>query len=327
MSSAGPAGAGATGNGFRRALVTGGAGFIGHHLAAGLLRRGLEVTVLDNLSMGRRENVPEGARFLEGDVRDAELVTVALQGVDCVFHEAAIVSIRASVEGFVRDADVNLLGTLNVLQCMADSGVRKAVFASSMAVYADRERPLPLREDAPVAPISPYGIAKLAAERYWLMMCSHFGLPGTVLRYFNTYGPNQTPTPYVGVITIFINRLLRGEAPLILGDGEQRRDFVHVDDIVAANLAVLDADASAVAGRTFNVGTGRATSVNEVAAQLIAVLAPGLVPRHAPPVEGELRNAIADVSAIREAIGWSPAHDRVDFGEVVAWWRRHGAAR
>jgi len=302
----------------RKALVTGGAGFIGHHLSAALLARGLEVTVLDDLSVGRRENVPAGARFVQGDVRDPEAVTVALAGADCVFHEAAVVSIRASVEGFVRDADVNLTGTLNLLQCMADGGVQKAVFASSMAVYADSERPVPLGEGAPLAPISPYGIAKLAAERYWLMMCAHHGLSGTVLRYFNTYGPGQTPTPYVGVITIFINRLLRGEIPVIYGDGEQRRDFVHVDDVVAANLAVLDGEAG---GLTLNVGTGQATSVNEIARALIAELKPGAEPRYAPEQEGEMRNAVADVSAIRAALGWSPRRPRVDFADVVSWWR------
>ena len=305
-------------NAHKRALVTGGAGFIGHHLAQALLARGLEVTVLDDLSVGRRENVPAGARFIQGDVRDPEAVTVALTGADCVFHEAAVVSIRASVEGFLRDADVNLTGTLNLLQCMADSGVRKAVFASSMAVYADSDRPVPLAEGAPLAPISPYGIAKLAAERYWLMLCAHHGFPGTVLRYFNTYGPGQTPTPYVGVITIFINRLLRGETPVIYGDGEQRRDFVHVDDIVSANLATLDGDA---AGRILNVGTGRATTVNEIARALIAELHPGLEPRYAPAQEGEMRNAVADVSAIRAALGWAPARTQVDFGDVVSWWR------
>ena len=305
-------------NAHKRALVTGGAGFIGHHLAAALLARGLEVTVLDDLSVGRRENVPPGARFIQGDVRDPEAVTVALTGADCVFHEAAVVSIRASVEGFLRDADVNLTGTLNLLQCMADSGVRKAVFASSMAVYADSERPLPLAEGAPLAPISPYGIAKLAAERYWLMLCAHHGFSGTVLRYFNTYGPGQTPTPYVGVITIFINRLLRGETPVIYGDGEQRRDFVHVDDIVSANLAALDGDAS---GQTLNVGTGRGTTVNEIARALIAELHPGLEPRYAPAQEGEMRNAVADVSAIRAALGWAPGRTQVDFGDVVSWWR------
>ena len=309
----------------RRALVTGGAGFIGHHLARALLARGLEVTVLDDLSMGRRENVPERARFVQGDVRDPAAVREALRDADAVFHEAAIVSIRASVDGFVRDAEVNLLGTLQVLQCMAEARVKKAVLASSMAVYADSERPVPVGEDFACAPVSPYGVAKLACERYWHMMCRHFGIAGTVLRYFNTYGPNQTPTPYVGVITIFIQRLLAGEVPVIFGDGEQRRDFVHVDDIVSANLAVLDAEAS---GRTFNVGTGHATSVNEIARELARILAPGVAPRHVPAMPGEMRNCIADVSALGVALGWKPAHSGVRYADVVEWWRaRNGSAR
>jgi UDP-glucose 4-epimerase len=307
----------------RRALVTGGAGFIGHHLAHALVRRGVEVTVLDDLSMGRSENVPPGARLVLGDVRDPEAVALAMQGADAVLHEAAIVSIRASLDGFVRDADVNLLGTLNVLQCMADSGVTRALFASSMAVYADSEAPVPLREDALLQPVSPYGIAKLAAERYWLMMCAHAGISGTALRYFNTYGPNQTPTPYVGVITIFINRLLRGELPVVFGDGEQRRDFVHVDDIVAANLAVLDGPPEVTAGRVFNVGTGHATSVNDIARELCALLAPGSEPRRAEAQAGEMRNAIADVSALRETLGWKPSRPTVRFADVVEWWRAH----
>ena len=302
----------------RRALVTGGAGFIGHHLVRALLARGLEVTVLDDLSMGRRENVPQAARFIEGDVRDADAVREALRDVEIVFHEAAVVSIRASVDGFVRDAEVNLLGALRVLQAMAGSGVQKAVLASSMAVYADSERPVPVREDFPCAPISPYGVAKLASERYWLLMCRHFGIAGTVLRYFNTYGPNQTPTPYVGVITIFIQKLLAGEAPVIYGDGEQRRDFVHVDDIVSANLAVLEGDAG---GRIFNVGTGRATSVNDIARELARILAPGVEPRHVAAVPGEMRNSIADVSALGAALGWKPARVGVEYTDVVEWWR------
>ncbi len=304
-----------------RVLVTGGAGFIGHHLAHALVRRGVGVTVLDDLSMGRRENVPAGARFVRGDVRDLAAVRDALEGVDAVLHEAAIVSIRASVEHFVRDAEVNLMGTLQLLKEMAGRPVRRAVLASSMAVYADSPRPDPLSERAPTEPIAPYGAAKLAAERYWLMMGALAGVPSTVLRYFNTYGPNQTFTPYVGVITIFIQRLLAGQPPVIFGDGEQRRDFVHVDDIVAANLAVLDASDAAVAGRVFNVGTGHATSVNEIAAGLIGVLAPGTRPEYAPPQAGEMRNAIADVSAIRRALGWSPRRVPVDFADVVDFWK------
>lgn len=305
-----------------RVLITGGAGFIGHHLAHALVRRGTAVTVLDDLSMGRRENVPDGARFVEGDVRDPAAVRAALDGVDAVLHEAAIVSIRASVEHFVRDAEVNLMGTLTLLQQMAGRPIRRAVLASSMAVYGDSPRPDPLPEHAPTEPIAPYGAAKLAAERYWLMMGAQMGVPATALRYFNTYGPNQTFTPYVGVITIFIRRLLEGTPPVIFGDGEQRRDFVHVDDIVAANLAVLDAPAAAVAGGVFNVGTGRATSVNEIAAGLIAALAPGLRPEHAPAQAGELRNAIADSSALRRATGWEPGRVGVDFAGVVDFWRR-----
>jgi UDP-glucose 4-epimerase len=154
-------------------------------------------------------------------------------------------------------------------------------------------------------------------------MARHFGIEATVLRYFNTYGPAQTPTPYVGVITIFVDRLLRGEPPVIYGDGEQRRDFVHVEDIVSANLAVVDGDC---AGRTFNVGTGHATSVNEIARELLARLAPHLLLRYAAPVDGEMRNAIADTSALRAATGWAPSRPQPDFDHVVQYWRsRHGS--
>ena len=308
-----------------RVLVTGGAGFIGHHLTRALLARGVAVTVLDDLSMGRRENVPAAARFVAGDVRDARALDDALDGVDAVLHQAAVVSIRASVEHFVRDAEVNLMGTLILLREIASRRIARAVLASSMAVYADSPRPEPLCEEAPAVPISPYGVAKLAAERYWLLIGAQAGVAATVLRYFNTYGPNQTPTPYVGVITIFIERLLAGAAPRIFGDGEQARDFIHVDDVVAANLAVLDAPVAAVAGRVFNVGTGHATSVNAVAAALIDALAPGTQPEHLPSQPGEMRNAIADPSAIREAVGWTPRRVPPDFGDVIAFWR--GQAR
>lgn len=304
------------------ALITGGAGFIGHHIAHALIARGVAVTVLDDLSMGKRANVPNAARFVQGDVRDPAAVRTALDGVDAVLHQAAIVSIRASIEHFVRDADVNLMGTLNLLQQMAGRPIRRALLASSMAVYADSPTPAPLSERAPTEPIAPYGAAKLAAERYWLMMNQQAGIPATALRYFNTYGPNQTFTPYVGVITIFIQRLLAGEAPIIFGDGEQRRDFIHVDDIVAANLAVLDAPDGAGVGHVFNVGTGRATSVNEIAAGLIALIAPDRTAEHAPAHGGEMRNAIADIAAIRTALGWQPRRVPISFADVVEFWRQ-----
>jgi UDP-glucose 4-epimerase len=304
-----------------RVLVTGGAGFIGHHLVHALVRRDVAVTVLDNLVVGRRENVPARARFVEGDVCDPAAVRDALDGADTVLHLAAMVSIRASVEHFVRDAQVNIMGTLNLLQQMAGRPIRRAILASSMAVYADSDQAEPLSERSRTEPIAPYGAAKLAAEHYWRMMGADAGITATALRYFNTYGPNQTYTPYVGVITIFVRKLLAGEPPVIFGDGEQRRDFVHIDDVVGATLAVLDAPEKAVAGQVFNVGTGHATSVNEVASGLIAMLAPGIRPEYAPHQPAELRNAVADATSIRRTLGWVPQRAKVDFTDVVEFWR------
>ncbi len=304
----------------RRALVTGGAGFIGSRLSRALLAKGHEVVVLDDLSMGRRENVPAGAEFIEGDVRSGEDVRRALAGVDVVFHEAAKVSIRASMAQFYADADTNFMGTLNLLQCLQASAVRKLVFASSMAVYADSPSPVPIAEDHPAEPLSPYGIAKLAAEKYCRQIAAELGIGCNVLRYFNTYGPGQTFTPYVGVITIFIRHLLEGRQPTIFGDGEQRRDFVHVDDIVQANLLAMD---SPVGEGVFNVGTGRAKSVNEIAALLCARLAPDCRPAHEQAHRAELRYSIADIGRIGAALGYRPVHTlegKID--EVIDYYRQ-----
>ncbi|MEM4724866.1 MAG: NAD-dependent epimerase/dehydratase family protein, partial [Candidatus Hadarchaeum sp.] len=249
--------------GYRRALVTGGAGFIGSHLVERLLQEGLQVIVLDDLSMGKRENVPNGAEFVLGDVRDPAVVSAALSGVDAVFHLAARVSIRASVAGFYEDAETNLMGTLNVLRACASAGIKKFIYASSMAVYADSAEPVPIPETHPTVPISPYGVAKLASERYAMLVAAQSGFQAVALRYFNTYGPRQSFTPYVGVITIFIQRLLRGEPPLIFGDGEQCRDFVYVGDVVEATYRAL---VSSVEGEVFNIGSGVGTSVNQIAA-------------------------------------------------------------
>ena len=216
---------------YKRALVTGGAGFIGSHLARALLKEHIEVVVLDNLSMGKIENVPEGAEFICGDVRSKDDTIRALHGVDIVFHEAARVSIRSSVEHFHDDAENNLMGTINLLRCCQADKVKKIIFASSMAVYADCKGPIPIVEDYTTEPISPYGISKLASEKYCMRFSEFTGIDCHVLRYFNTYGTGQTLSPYVGVITIFINRLLDGEPPIIFGDGEQKRDFIHVGDI------------------------------------------------------------------------------------------------
>jgi UDP-glucose 4-epimerase len=305
---------------YRKALVTGGAGFIGSHLSNALLNEGLQVTILDDLSMGKRENVPDGAEFVLGDVRSVDDVKRALDGVDVVFHEAARVSIRSSLKEFYDDAETNFMGTLNLLRCCADSGVKKFVFASSMAVYADSATPDPIGEDYLAEPISPYGIAKLAAEKYCMQLSGEMDMDCVVLRYFNTYGVGQTFTPYVGVITIFIRRLLQSEQPMIYGDGEQKRDFVHVSDIVAANVLAMKSD---VKQGVFNVGTGKATSVNEIAELLCSKINPDIRPYHVDAHPGELRYSIAAINRIADTLGYQPGgvlSDKID--EVIEYYRQ-----
>jgi UDP-glucose 4-epimerase len=299
---------------FSRALVTGGAGFIGSHLARTILARGAQVTVLDNLSVGRHEAVPPGARFVHGDIRDEHAVQDALQGVDCVFHLAAQVTIRGSFDRFYEDLDTNVMGTARLLKAADPAAVKCFVLASSMAVYADADDPRPIDERHPTNPLSPYGLGKLAAEGVGRQILNARGIPFTALRFFNTFGPGQTYTPYVGVITIFVTQLLRGEPPIIFGDGEQRRDFVHVDDIVAGVLA-----APGRAPGTYNLGTGRGTSLNQLAHLLTTRINPALTPQHAPAPAGELRYSIADISAARRTLGYEPARTLdLDVDGVIA---------
>jgi len=299
---------------FTHALVTGGAGFIGSTLTRALLDAGSRVTVLDNLSVGRRDRVDPRARFVEGDVRDRAAVGAALEGVDVVYHLAAQVTIRGSFERFYEDLDTNLMGTANLLRAIDPARVGWFVLASSMGVYADAQEPTPISERHPTEPQSPYGIGKLAAEQLATQVLGLQGVPLTTLRFFNTFGPGQAYTPYVGVLTIFLTRLLAGEAPVIFGDGEQRRDFVHVDDIVAGVMA-----APGRAPGTYNLGTGRATSLNELAALAIAEVGAQVTPRHEAGRPGELRYSIADISAARAALGYAPARSLATaLGPVVA---------
>jgi UDP-glucose 4-epimerase len=288
---------------YKRILVTGGAGFIGSHLCESLRMDGCEIVVIDDLSMGLRDNVPDIATFIEGDVRDFDTVRSALDGVDAVIHLAARVSVRSSVEQFHDDASANVMGTLNLLRACAGGSVRRFVYASSMAVYADSPEPTPLTEDYTTQPLSPYGIGKLASEMYTMNICKQIGIEPVVLRFFNTYGPGQTYTPYVGVITIFVRRLLNGEPPIIFGDGEQSRDFISVDDIVTACSLALEADC---AGEIYNIGSGLPVTVNQLADSLCEMINPELKPIHKDAQPGELRNCIADVSKARQKMGYAP---------------------
>ena len=284
------------------ALVTGGAGFIGSHLARTLLEQGRTVTVLDNLSVGKRAAVPDGVRFVHGDIRDAAAVDQALTGVDAVFHLAAQVTIRGSFDRFYEDLDTNVMGTARILRAVDPARVKWFTFASSMAVYADAASAAPIDEHHPTQPISPYGVGKLAAEGVARQILSAKGIPFTAVRFFNTFGPGQAYTPYVGVLTIFVTRLLRGQSITIFGDGEQQRDFIHVDDIVAGTIG-----ATGRAAGTFNLGTGRGTSLNQLAALVLNRLAPGTRAQHGPAQAGELRFSVANIAAARRAFGFNPS--------------------
>jgi UDP-glucose 4-epimerase len=285
----------------KHALVTGGAGFIGSHLTRALLDRGLDVTVLDNLSVGSASAVPQAAQLVQGDIRTPDDVHRALQDVDCVFHLAAQVTIRASFEKFYEDVDTNLMGTLNVLRCLDRQKIRQFTLASSMAVYADAAEPKPIDENHPTKPISPYGMSKLAAENIGAHVLQQTPVRFSAVRYFNTFGPGQTYTPYVGVVTIFATRLFRGENLVIYGDGDQARDFVHVDDVVAGTVATLDGPPG-----VYNLGTGNPTTVNQVAQLLINKINRAASVETAPPQSGELRYSVADIGRASQQLGYAP---------------------
>jgi UDP-glucose 4-epimerase len=302
-----------------RALVTGGAGFIGNHIARQLLERGWEVVCYDDLSVGKKEYVPEGASLVVGDIRDEEKLAQAMKGCKHVYHLVARVSIRKAVETFVDDAEVNTLGTLIAFRAARSAGAGRFQYASSMAVYGNPHYS-PQDESHPINPTSPYGVSKYASERYLLVMGSQWGIEPVICRYFNTYGPMQTPSPYVGVITIFCRKLFAGEKPVIFGDGEQVRDFIHVDDIARGSIMALN---EAPAGSVINLGTGIGTSVNRVAELLIQKIRPGVLPGHAPPVPGEPGDSIADVSQAEGLIGWKAERmleDAID--DAIEWNRK-----
>ncbi|HQU47274.1 MAG: LPS biosynthesis protein WbpP [Planctomycetia bacterium 21-64-5] len=285
-------------------LVTGGAGFIGSHIAAALLARGDRVRVLDNLSTGQRANLAPQIEFVEGDVTDCQLVASALAGVDCVFHQAALASVPRSVEAPLDTNAACVTGTVTLLDAARRAGVRRLVYAGSSSAYGERPSS-PKRETDLPAPISPYGAAKLAGEHYCQAFSATYGFETVVLRYFNVFGPRQDPaSPYSAVIPLFITALLAGKRPTVFGDGHQSRDFTYIDNVVHGNL--LAADAAGVSGRVFNVANGRATSLLELLKQLNSLLGTSVEPVHAPPRPGDIRESLADISAARRLLGYEP---------------------
>jgi nucleoside-diphosphate-sugar epimerase len=290
-----------------RVLVTGGAGFIGSNLVRALLARGEQVRVLDNFSTGSRANLDGlDAEIVEGELRSYERVHNAVRGVEVVFHLGALGSVPRSVQDPLTSSAVNVEGTLNVLLAARDEGVRRVVFSSSTSVYGSSTT-MPTTEDSPPDPISPYGVAKLAAERYCVAFSRVYeSFETVVLRYFNVFGPRQSPlSQYAAVIPLFLTAIAAGEPITIYGDGEQSRDFTYVDNVVAATIAA--AHAPGASGRAFNVAGGSPASVNRVAETIGAILAREVTKRFEPPRPGDIRDSWADLGAAREVLGYDPS--------------------
>ena len=310
-----------------KALVTGGAGFIGSHLAEALVRRGAHVVVLDNLSSGSRANLAGPGlagqiEFVPGDVTDAAAVRRAMAGCDWVFHQAALVSVPKSVQYPRESHRDNVVGTLEVLTAARDTGVRRMVLASSSAVYGDREE-VTKREDLPPLPLTPYALQKYAAERYGQLFHALYGLETVALRYFNVFGPRQAAdSPYSGVIARFCAAFLASQRPTVFGDGHQSRDFVYVANVVAANLAAAEGAAERVAGRVFNVGTGTSLTLLELIGELQRLTGHALEPQFEPPRPGDVRFSNADVAAAtrdldyRVAVSW-----QAGLAATLDWYR------
>lgn len=283
-------------------LVTGGAGFIGSHLVEALIDQGKEVVVLDNLSSGTLENltsVRDKIEFVEGNIKNVDLLNETMNGVEIVFHEAANASVLESIKDPIATHEVNLTGTLNVLTAARDQKVKRVVFASSAAVYDD--------SGEKTNPKSPYALHKLAGEYYGRFFYESFGLETVSLRYFNVFGTRQDPqSPYSGVITKFIERLKNNQSPTIYGDGQQTRDFVYIKDVVQANL--LAAHKEGIAGGIFNVGTGMAISVHEVASILNRILGVDLEPTFEEERKGENRHSKANIELTEENLGYAPQY-------------------
>jgi UDP-glucose 4-epimerase len=290
-----------------RVLVTGGGGFIGSNLVRALIERGDEVRVLDNFSTGNRANL-EGVdvEVIEGELRSYERVHNAVRGTEIVFHLGALGSVPRSVQDPLTSSAVNVEGTLNVLLAARDEGVRRVVYSSSSSVYGPR-RELPVTEDMPPDPISPYGVAKLAAERYCVSFSRVYeSFESVVVRYFNVFGPRQSPfSQYAAVIPLFVTAIDTGEPIVIYGDGEQRRDFTYVANVVDGTIKA--AEAAGANGRIFNVAASAPVTVNTVATAIGDVLGKPVEKTFAPPRVGDIRDSWADVTAAREVLGWEPA--------------------
>ena len=291
-----------------KVLLTGGAGFVGSHVADQLLARGHEVAVVDDLSSGKKENIPDGTMFYEQDIRDGCAEIFEEFEPDALCHQAAQMDVRRSVKAPDFDADVNVLGTIRLLQCCVAQGVRRVVFASTGGAVYGEQREFPAPEDHPQYPISPYGVSKLAGERYLHFYRAQYGLSYAALRYANVYGPRQDPHGEAGVVAIFCGNLAAGRGSTINGSGEQTRDYVYVEDVARANVLALEGDAPSGA---YNVGTGIETSVNELYEVLRETSGADLLPAHVAAKPGEQLRSSVDPTTAARVLGWRPVTDLV----------------
>lgn len=303
-----------------RALVTGGAGFIGSNLVERLVAGGAGVRVFDNLSTGFRDNVPSGAELLEGDIRDEEAVRAAAEDAEVVFHFAASRAVLQSVENPLDTDLANTHGTLIVLKAAHDAGVHRVVASSSSSVYGGAKQ-LPTSESAPLLPRSPYAVSKLAGEHYCRVWSELFGLETVALRYFNVYGPRQRPdSAYAAVIPLFTDALRTGARPVVHGDGLQSRSFVYVDDVVEANLAAATTPAESCTGRAYNIAGDHSYTLLELLEELGTILGVEVDPEHTAPRAGDVRHSSADLTAARRDLGWHPTVSLADgLRRTVDW--------
>lgn len=287
-------------------LVTGGAGFIGSNLVDALIKKGNEVVVVDNLYMGKPENIHPEAKFYLMDIRSAELAKVfETEKIDVVYHQAAQMDVRKSVEDPMFDADVNVSGTLNLLQNSVNHKIKRFLFASTGgAIYGEQDY-FPADENHPTRPCSPYGITKMTVEKYLYYYNLVFNLNYTILRYANVYGPRQNPHGEAGVVAIFINKMAANEEPVINGDGAQTRDFVYVSDVVRANLLALEIGQNDI----FNVGTGIETDVNTIFKEINRLVGNNLPEKHVPAKEGEQLRSVISCEKTKKFLNWEPQID------------------
>ncbi len=309
-------------------LVTGGAGFIGSNLVEALVKEGHSVRVVDNFSTGKRENLHpfrDQIELIEGDLVVLDDARRAVQDIEVVFHQAAIPSVPRSVEDPLGSNEANVNGTLNLLVAARDAGVRRVIFASSSSIYGDQDPEVPKVETMTPQPISPYAVAKMAAERYCQVFHLTYGLETVALRYFNVFGPRQDPeSMYAAVIPRFIAALLEDKPPTIYGDGEQTRDFTYIGNVIHGNLLAVEAPAERVAGQVFNLSMGSQISLNTLVKRLQEITGCGVPPTYTQPRPGDIRHSSADIGKARHLMGYEPQITFLEGLRLTVDWYRQG---